>query len=161
MNGTTKRKWRLYLDTSVFGGCFDASEGWNVDSLRVIGYVLTGKAELVTSEVVERELAPAPAKIREFYQGVPEDCKRRVPLTRKVEGLADAYLSAGVVGKRWTDDCRHVALATIAEADAIVSWNFRHIVRLDRIRGFNAVNVAEGYAMIQIITPKEVNLYDD
>lgn len=155
-----KRKWRLYLDTSVFGGCFDAAEGWDVDSLRVIGYLLTGKAELVTSDVVEKELVSAPEKVGELYKGVPEECIRRVPLTKEAEDLAEAYLAAGVVGRRWIEDCQHVALATLAGADAIVSWNFKHIVRMDRIRGFNAVNVAEGHAMMQIISPKEVNLDD-
>ncbi len=156
-----KRKWRLYLDTSVFGGCFDATEGWDVDSLRVVGYLLTGKAELVTSAVVEMELEAAPEKIREIYEGVSAESKRRVSLTKEAEELAEAYLAAGVVGRRWIEDCQHVALATLAGADAIVSWNFKHIVRMDRIRGFNAVNVAEGHAMVQIISPKEVNLDDN
>lgn len=154
------RKWRLYLDTSVFGGCFDAAEGWDVDSLRIIGYLLTGKAELVTSAVVEKELESAPAKIRKLYEGVPEECKLRVPLTGTAEDLAEAYLAAGVVGRRWIEDCQHVALATLARADAIVSWNFKHIVRMDRIRGFNAVNLAQGHSLVQIISPKEVNLDD-
>ena len=37
-----------------------------------------------------------------------------------------------------------------------VSWNFRHIVNLGRIRLFNAVNLEEGYGLIEIRTPKEV-----
>jgi len=51
-----------------------------------------------------------------------------------------------------------VAAATVARADAIVSWNFKHIVRLDRIRGFNAVNLMQGYGIITIVSPKEVNI---
>lgn len=156
-----KRRWRLYLDTSVFGGCFDAAEGWDVDSLRVMGYILGGKAELITSSVVAKEIASAPEKIRELYEGVPESCKRTVPLTQEVEYLTEAYLCAGIVSRRWREDCLHVALATHAGADAIVSWNFKHIVRMDRIRGFNAINVAEGHAIMQIISPKEVNLDDN
>jgi hypothetical protein len=156
-----KRKWRLYLDTSVFGGCFDAREGWDADSLRVMGYIFKGTAELLTSEVVEVELAGAPQKVRELYAGVPDNCRRILPVTAEAEELAGAYLDAGVVSRRWEEDCLHVALATLALADAIVSWNFKHIVRMDRIRAFNAVNVAEGYAMMQIVSPKEVNLDDD
>ncbi len=131
-----------------------------MDSLRVVGYLLTGRAELVTSEVVERELMSAPSRVRELYEGIPDGCKRRVSLSTEAEDLAEAYLAAGVVGRRWIGDCQHVALATLSGADAIVSWNFKHIVRMDRIRGFNAVNVAEGHAMVQIISPKEVNLDD-
>ena len=49
-----------------------------------------------------------------------------------------------------------MALATIAKADMIVSWNFRHIVHYDKIRGFNAVNLREGYLPIDIRSPLEV-----
>jgi hypothetical protein len=30
----------------------------------------------------------------------------------------------GIVSPRWSDDAAHVAAATVARADAIVSWNF-------------------------------------
>ncbi|MEK7250008.1 MAG: hypothetical protein AAB209_06235, partial [Bacteroidota bacterium] len=74
--------------------------------------------------------------------------------------LRDAYLSAGVVGPKWVDDATHVAAATVARADAIVSWNFVHIVRLDRMKAYNRVNLLNGYGMLTIITPKEIN-YDE
>jgi len=31
----------------------------------------------------------------------------------------------------------------------MVSWNFRHIVNLGRIRMFNAVNLEQGYGLIK------------
>jgi hypothetical protein len=55
----------------------------------------------------------------------------------------------------------HVALATVIRADAIVSWNFRHIVHLDKMRRFNLVNVAEGFGPLTIVSPNEVRLGDD
>ena len=72
------------------------------------------------------------------------------------ELLRDRYLAAGVVGPASVDDAHHVALATIAHADLIVSWNFKHIVHFEKIRGFNAVNLREGYQTIEIHSPKEV-----
>jgi hypothetical protein len=153
-----KRKWRLYLDTSVFGGCFDAAEGWEVDSRRVVDYCAIGTALLLWSETVEKELKAAPEHVRALYADIGDDHREKVPLTAEIATLAEAYIAAGVVGKNWYEDCLHVAFATVARADAIVSWNFKHIVRLDRIRAFNAVNLAEGYGMITIISPKEVNL---
>ena len=74
-----------------------------------------------------------------------------------MEELARAYLDAGVVGPRSREDALHVAAATIARADAIVSWNFKHIVRLDKMKAYNQFNVALGYAAITIISPKEVS----
>lgn len=53
----------------------------------------------------------------------------------------------------------HIALATIADVDVLVSWNFRHIVRLDKIRLFNAVNIEQGYKPISIYSPREVISY--
>jgi hypothetical protein len=54
------------------------------------------------------------------------------------------------------DDAHHVAIATVARVDVIVSWNFRHIVHFDKIRGFNAVNFREGYPAMEIRSPKEL-----
>jgi hypothetical protein len=107
---------------------------------------------------VERELKAAPDHVRALHADIGDDHREKVPLTPEIVTLAEAYIAAGVVGETWYEDCLHVAFATVARADAIVSWNFKHIVRLDRIRAFNAVNLAENYGMIAIISSKEVNL---
>ena len=55
----------------------------------------------------------------------------------------------------------HIALATVADVDVVVSWNFRHVVRFEKIRRiFNAVNLELGYKPIQIYSPREVTSYD-
>ncbi len=152
-----KRIWRLYLDTSVFGGCFDVAQGWAADSRRVIELFLRGEAVLLFSELVERELVGAPTNVQDVFASIPYDCVEAVPLTVEIDVLAKAYVLAGVIGERWFEDCTHVAAATIARADAIVSWNFKHIVRLDRIKGYNEVNQAMGYGTITIASPREVD----
>ena len=55
----------------------------------------------------------------------------------------------------------HVAVATVANCDVIVSWNFKHIVHYQKIPLFNAVNVLEGYNSIWIHSPQEVIAYED
>jgi predicted nucleic acid-binding protein len=117
-----------------------------------------GSAVLLTSAEVEDELAAAPERVRLLFKAVPASHREEVLINDEVNDLADAYLSAGVVSARSREDCLHVAAATVNRADAIVSWNFKHIVRLDRIHSFNAVNVAAGYGIITILSPKEVNL---
>lgn len=54
--------------------------------------------------------------------------------------LADKYISEKVVGLTSLEDCRHIALATINRVDVLASWNFKHIVNLERIKGYNSVN---------------------
>ena len=85
----------------------------------------------------------------------------RCPPTPQIDALADAYLAAGVVGPRWRQDAIQVATATIYGADVLVSWNYKHIVRFDRVRGFHSVNVRLGYPLVYIASPAEVQLGDE
>ena len=62
----------------------------------------------------------------------------------------------GALGPAQRADALHVATATVAHADLILSWNFRHIVNFDRIHKFNAVNLMRGYAPIEIHSPLEM-----
>ena len=81
-------------------------------------------------------------------------------VTKDAEDLADEYIIAKVVGKSSLNDCIHIATATINNADIIASWNFKHIVNLTRIQGYNGVNKIKGYKEIEIRTPKEILYYD-
>jgi predicted nucleic acid-binding protein len=155
-----RRKWRLYLDTSVFGGYFDTDEGWAEDSQRVIEAALSGIAIICFSSTVTRELEGAPSRVRELWNNIPVSCCEQIVITREIETLSAAYLASGIVGPASIDDTMHVATATVIRADAIVSWNFKHIVRLDRIKGYNGVNLSLGYGMIAIVSPKEIR-FDD
>ena len=75
--------------------------------------------------------------------------------------MADKYITEKVVGKTSLEDCRHIALATIYRVDTLASWNFKHIVNLDRIKGYNSVNLRLGYPTIEIRTPQELVNYGD
>ena len=151
-----KRKWRLYLDTSVFGGCFDAAQGWAEDSQRVMEAARKGIVTICFSATVARELEGAPKPVRALRDSLPPACYEHVPVTSDIRGLSAAYIAAGIVGRTSLDDALHVAAATVSRVDAIVSWNFKHIVRLDRIKGYNQVNLSLGYGILTIVSPKEV-----
>ena len=107
-----------------------------------------------------QEILKAPTRVQEVLFSIPSSTLERIELTLEILFLRDAYLSAQIVSPRWSDDATHVAAATVARADAIVSWNFRHIVRLDKMRAYNQINLANGYGILTIISPKEVN-YDE
>lgn len=149
---------RVYADTSVLGGCFDAI--YATDSRRFLDSIQAGRVVLLVSDLVTAELANAPDAVRDLLAALPMEVVEPVPITEEVLALRDAYVSAGIVGARWLDDAGHVAAATMAEADAIVSWNFRHLVRLDKMKAYNAINQRHGYKPITIITPNQVT-YDE
>lgn len=147
------KRLRIYVDASVVGGCWDHE--FEADSRRLLDAARNGDVILLVSEILVRELATAPERVRSLLSSLPSDAIEVVPITDEIVALQDAYLAAGIVGARWRDDAAHVAAATVARADAIVSWNFRHIVRLDKIKAYNQVNLLNGYGILTILTPKE------
>ena len=84
-----------------------------------------------------------------------------VEVTPAAVALQQAYVTAGIVSAKWATDALHVALATASRCDAIVSWNFRHIVHLNKIALYNQVNAARGHSPIAIVSPPEVIAYDE
>jgi predicted nucleic acid-binding protein len=147
---------RVSADTSVFGGYFDAE--FAAESRRFFDLVRGGRVKLLLSEVVVRELAGAPVRVRELLASLPDGSVMPVALTRDVIDLRNAYLAAGILDPQSTDDATHVAAATVARADAIVSWNFKHIVRIDKMRAYNQVNLQTGFGLLSIVSPQEVRL---
>jgi hypothetical protein len=157
--GKGMKPLRVYADTSVFGGCFDAE--FATESQRFFDLVRARRVTLLISEVVVRELAGAPARVGQLVMSLPADAVVQLPLTRDVIDLRNAYLAAGVVDPEWSDDATHVAAATVARADAIVSWNFKHIVRIDKMRAYNQVNLQTGYGLLSIVSPQEVRFDEE
>lgn len=147
-------RFRIYADTSVIGGCLDKE--FAIESQMFMQRVRKGKYQLLLSETVLRELEGAPKAVRDIVSSVPVQYVEMLDLTEQVIHLRDAYLDAGVVTRKWMDDATHVALATVARSDAIVSWNFKHIVQLDKMKAYNQVNLLHGYGILTIVTPKEV-----
>ena len=103
----------------------------------------------------------APKRVKELLHKYPADSFERIELTKEAVILADTYIKEGVVGKTSIEDCRHIAMATIHKVDVLASWNFKHIVNLDRIRGYNSVNLRLGYTMIEIRSPKDLINYEN
>lgn len=112
------------------------------------------------SEVVVREILQAPENVQNLLASIPAAYVERVSLTPEIIDLRNSYLAASILGARWVDDATHVAAATVARADAIASWNFAHIVRLDKMKSYNQVNLINGYGILTIVTPREVNYGD-
>lgn len=147
-------KLRIYADTSVLGGCED--EEFAEHSVRLMEGFAEGQRVLVLSSLTVQELAGAPAEVRSRLNSVPEEHIEMRQLDSDARELAEAYIAAGVLTGTMRADAQHIAIATVARVDVLVSWNFRHIVNLQRIHGYNSVNLRQGYPMIEIRTPREV-----
>ena len=150
-------KQRIYIDTSVVGGYFD--EEFKDATIALFQRLEHGEIIFVVSDLLDLELINAPQKVRELLYNYAADKFERVELTEEAIKLSDTYVAEKVVGKTSMEDCRHIALATINKVDVLASWNFKHIVNLDRIKGYNSVNLRLGYQMIEIRSPKDLINY--
>ena len=147
-------KMRVYTDASVLGGCED--EEFTEHSLRLMEGFVRGEHVLVLSSLTVQELAAAPADVRRRLAVVPEAHIETLQLDAEARELAEAYIAAGVLTAKMRADAQHIAIATVARVDVLVSWNFKHIVNLQPIHGDNSVNLRKGYPMMEIRTPREV-----
>jgi predicted nucleic acid-binding protein len=150
-------KQRIYIDTSVVGGYFD--EEFDEDTKLFFERVKNGEIIIIASDILQAELLRAPDFVKALLPSMPEEQIEKVSLSREAIELADKYIGAKVVGKTSRADCQHIAIATLCNADVLVSWNFKHIVNLDRIRGYNGINFQNGHRIIEIRTPKEIIKY--
>lgn len=145
---------RVYTDTSVIGGCFDSEFAlWSnglFDDFRSERFVA------VVSSVVAAEVESAPERVRAAYDDLIALGAEVLLVTHEALDPADAYLERGVLTPKFYDDATHIALATLADVDLLVGWNFRHIVHYDKTRAFNAVNLERGHKPVQIYSPREV-----
>lgn len=145
---------RIYVDTSVIGGCFD--DEFEMYSNLLFDEIISGKKKIVVSDIVLFELEGAPKNIRELLNSVPDTNTEYTFLNEESISLADTYLKEGVIAESSISDARHIAIATIERVDVLVSWNFRHIVNLNRIHLINSVNLKLGYPILEIRSPLEV-----
>ena len=148
---------RVYIDTSMIGGCFD--EEFKEYSLQLFDEFISGRKKIVISDVLLFELEEAPQQVKSALTRVPSDNIEYVSLNEESITLANAYLKEGVVAESSLSDARHMAIATVERVDILVNWNYKHIVNINRIRLLNSVNLKLGYPVIEIRSPREV-LYE-
>ncbi len=145
---------RFYFDTSVFGGLFDTE--FEEETTLLFERVSLGQIKCVYSNLTESELTNAPERVRDFFENLKDELKEKVLVTPEALKLAQTYVDEKVVGETSLDDCVHIATATSNKVDMLVSWNFRHIVNVYRIRGYNSINLRLGHGTLEIHSPKEI-----
>ena len=149
------RPIRVYVDTSVFGGTRDFEFAFESNSF--FRQVRKGKYIVILSDETLRELARAPEPVRKIWRELPSEAVEEVTVNNDIVELSEAYIKTGVLAGSSISDALHVAVASVVGADLILSWNFKHIVNYDRIRGFNSVNAQFGYRQMTILSPLEIS----
>jgi len=150
----TFMKDKIYIDTSVLGGYYDIE--FEKDTKIFFNRVLNKEFSVYISEITDTELLFAPERVKSLLNEIPADCLTNLSISKEVDDLANTYISEKALGKASLNDAYHIAIATVNKINVLVSWNFKHIVNLNKIRLFNSVNVKLGYSLIEIRCPKEL-----
>lgn len=148
----------IYIDTSVFGGYFD--EEFKEYSVKFFEKLMEFNCTILLSDVAIDELTDAPQRVKDLVNLIPKENIEKVFLDNNSKGLALKYIEENVVGETSLADYFHIAIATVQKADLLVSWNFKHIVNVNRIRGYNGVNLMNGYPILEIRNPREIFDYE-
>ena len=149
---------KIYIDTSVLGGYFDKE--FEIATRRLFDEVKKGEYKIVVSNITEGELLKAPERVKTLLNDLEIDYEV-LKLTDDAVNLALEYIKENVVGQTSYEDCLHIAIATTNKVDILVSWNFKHIVNIKRIHGYNAINILNGYPVIEIRSPKDIIDYEE
>lgn len=115
-----------------------------------------GTKQIMISDLTLQELEFARQEVREKVKENPDRFRFAIGITDEAIQLAETYINEGALTNKSYNDALHIALATLNNSEVLASWNFKHIVNLDRIRLYNSINFRLGYRVIEIRTPREI-----
>ncbi|HEY4481723.1 MAG TPA: type II toxin-antitoxin system VapC family toxin [Candidatus Brocadiaceae bacterium] len=150
------KKTKLYLDTSVPSFLFadDSPEKREV-TIRFWDILKLGLYDVVISDILLIEISKSEIPLNQKLEDKLSDIVLEIAsVNEDVFSLAQKYIDEGIIPQKYQDDALHIALATYNEVDALVSWNFKHMVKLKTIRGVNGINRMLGFKELEILTPQ-------
>ena len=146
------KQLRVYIENSVVGGYFDAL--FEEATKKLFEKFKNGEYIAVISTHTYGELDNgAPENVKSNLETISYE---KIDVTETMLNLTQKYMDENIVSENYRSDALHIAVATVSGVDVLVSWNFKHIVNLNRIKLFNSVNLKEGYNLLEIRTPLEV-----
>lgn len=151
-------RFRFYLDSTIIGLATDDTAGVRHDlAVDLLVHIDRRDYRGYISDVVAKEVEAAPQWIREQLEATlaqhPLDILSEDPQSRQ---LAEQYITESVIPYSSRNDALHIAIASVNNLDALISYNFRHIVKVSTMIAVSSINSKMGYKPLIICTPEEV-----
>lgn len=155
------KRLKIYIDTSIINFLFadDSPEKQKITEEFFKEWVVKGKFIVYISNVVIEEIEKTKdlTKKEMLLEIVSEYNLKLFPLTEEAIDLSNKYLYKRIIPKKKVEDARHLAIATTNECDCLVSWNYKHLVNINKEKKIMMVNFEEGYNYpLKLVTPMEV-----
>jgi predicted nucleic acid-binding protein len=155
------RKSRVYVETSVWN--FLLAE--DVADRRVAAKSFFNNCEkfdFFIGELVMEEILKAPETIKKQLVKLIEETKPiQLQLDREIISLADYYVERKIIPVKFRNDAFHIAYATFYDLEYLVSYNFRHIVKVKTKDEIKTANLLRGYRTPTITIPEELIEYEE
>lgn len=146
---------KVYLDTSVISALFD-DKNPERQELTKLFFDNIHKFEVFVSRLTIAEIDnTSNLSLKAKMKGIVKRLKI-LEIESKVEELTKHYISNKAVPEAYKEDAYHIAIAVCSNIDYLLSWNFRHLVRVKTKNTVRMVNTLKGYKNIEIITPAEL-----
>jgi predicted nucleic acid-binding protein len=149
------KKLKIYLDTSVIS-YLDQQDAPKpmAETHKLWDKIKAGEFDVVISNLVVGEINRCEDSKRDTLFGYLAEIQYvAITVDDRVLEIAGRFVDLGVLKQKNFNDCRHIAAAIVSGCDAIVSWNFNHMVNHKTIMGAKAVTALEGYDDILIYAP--------
>lgn len=145
---------KIYLDTSVISALFDSRTPERQVQTQELWKSLKDY-DVYISEIVLEEINDAPSPLKENFLAVVAGFNV-LSLTDKAKKLANDYVLNDIFPNKYLDDAYHVAIASVNKISYLLSWNFKHLVKVKTRRLVTLVNAVEEYLPVEILTPPEL-----
>ncbi|MFH0775421.1 MAG: type II toxin-antitoxin system VapC family toxin [bacterium] len=132
------KKLKLYLDTSTINFLFaeDEPELQKITKEFFENLVAKGKFKVYISDVVIEEIEKTKdlEKRKMLLEVIAKYNLEIFPITEEAVDLSDKYLTQKAIPKKKVEDAKHIAITTINECDALISWNYKHLANMNKER---------------------------
>ena len=149
-------KAKVYLDTTVPSAYYDDRASDRERLTRAFWAERLPDFKPVISNIVLSEIRDTPdeekrIKMEQLMQGIEV-----LVFNEEADKLAKEYVRIGVIPEKYTSDANHVAIAVANGVRYLISWNFKHIVKVSTRREVNLINALMGYELIELLAPPEL-----
>lgn len=150
------RKPTAYIETSVWGAVVNDEPIFFRDAaLKLLAR--SDEYTFYISPIVTEEINRAAPHLRDRIEELLSSTETELlEFTDEIVELADSYIERGVFSAKYSDDALHVAFASCHHIDFLVSYNFKHMVRVTRRDVIKAANTVLGYHTPIIVSAEEL-----
>ena len=146
----------MYLDATIPNYVFNShTPEKQACAKKLFEEIRDERLEAFISKIVIDEISEAPEPRQTKMANILKDMSV-LEVTEECNDLAEEYIARHIIPAKNKEDALHIAIAAFYGLDAVVSYNFEHIVKLKTKREVSAANLVLGYKGVDLIIPEEV-----